>query len=820
MAYNKNNIYISEELYADPRTRIIYSLRTKKEIKLSIRKFAILEIFTENPNMYLDTEQVHKHLSAKVATVDSNKEISETALKRQMMRIRDDLKGISDDPDVGSLFSESDKKWKYNRPDAVLQMKPKINPEYYFFSEKRYLDSDLPRLIGQYDAARTELENIIINRLTVNDETALFLTGEAGIGKSELAISIGRILAHRYKVARLIYENSLYDTIMELYPEFNSVNEQIAFDKKISALIQAYNGEFVIIDNFYDPSRSFTDMIRDDVFRRLLSSDIKLIFVTRYQDTGMFTSYKVPPLPVSEQIKVMRGDGLRECTDTQLIHLCSLVDGNTLLCDLIGKMMRNPYNPSSYEDIERLLTTNTLSESSLNVFSEKDREYYESTIYQHLKKLCREVAVTEREKPILYAASLLPLDGMDKKAFAGFCGCSENDLAALHNKGLIKINDSGDVLLHKLYSLYYRDPSCSSDICRSDIRPFLQSLCDRFNYGDLSDHRLNSSISSVLKNAYTYETYDPYKAYLGIFYACYLGLFGKYKEAYQVEHECVGFSEEMDPRYRAILYKDMAISAGRLDKSDEAVDYLEQAVVILEKQGDRAALLQAMNSLAYAYGKAGNYKKQRSKAEEALALCSDDSLLRNRVRIINDLADSEYHLAMYEDAKEHIEEAIRLYQSLDNSQDIWVIQAKRLYANILNATGHRDEAFATVENVLTFAKQALDEDHLELLRLYSCLGDFSDEEKAKKYYAEVIERCMKNMIALERLEICREGSRQFLIYISENGTKFKHEVPYNMADDAPADDDSEYVRVIEYSMEEYLSDHANVEPEGDTEQTE
>ena len=809
MAYKKDNLIITEELYVDPDTRYIYNAATGRvsDDALGIRQYVILRFLVHHPNMYMSRKQIHEELALEVRSVDRENEISPEALKQQINRMKRTLRSISEDPGISSLVTESDDRWMYHQPQAVLEMMPKLNPDYYFSTEKRYLDSDLPRLIGQYDASRTELENTVINRFTMNGETILFLTGEAGIGKSELAITIGRKLAQSYKVARIIYEGSLYDTVMELYPDLNGSSEQTSFEKKISALVQAYDGQFLIIDNFYDPARSFSDMRKDTVFRRLLGSNINLIFVTRYQDTGMFTSYDVPPLPAEEQIRVMRGDGLEEYTDEELAHLCELVGGNTLLCDLVGKMLRNPYNPRSYDEIEKLLSTSTLSDSSLNVFSEKDREYAESPIYQHLKKLCGDIALSENEKYILNAASLLPLDGMDSGAFAQFCGCTVNDLTALHSKGLIKINDAGDVYLHKLYSLYYRDPSCSSDITRTDIRPFLQALCERYNTGVLSDHRLNSSICSVLSSAYEIETYLPYRGFLGIFYACYLGLFGKYREAYETERECLAFCDEMDPVYRAILYKDIAISAGRLDRPDEAVDYLEQAVAILEKQGDRVTLLQAMNSLAFAYGKAGDYEKQRAKAMEALALCDDESLMRNRSRIINDLADSEYHLALYDEAKEHIEEAMRLYGSIGNAQDIWVIQAKRLYANILNAMGHRDKAFITVKRILPFAEQVLDRDHLEILRLYSCLGDFSEEDESKGYYAEVIERAMRNMIALERLEMIREGGRQFIVYISENNTKFKYEVPYNMVDSAPSDDGSGYARVIEYSMEEYRRDH-------------
>ena len=795
MADKMNNLIISDELYLDPDTRVLYNSRTGKNKKLGQPMFTVVELLFRHPNMVLSPDQFDDVLGDIT---------DDRALKQQINRFKKILVSVSDSEEVKKLISSSAGNWIYHQPKDVLELKPQLNPDYYFSTEKRYLESNLPRLIGQYQASRTELENTVINYFIRNGESILFLTGEAGVGKSELAITVGRRLAQSRKVARIIYENSLYDTIMELYPELNGSNEQTSFEKKISALIQAYDGEFLIVDNFYDTARTFTEMWKDTVFRRLLSSNINLIFVTRYQNTGMFTSVDVPPLPAEEQIHVMRGDGLRQYSDDELLHLCDLVGGNTLLCDLIGKLLRNPYNPRSYEDIEKLLSTNTLSSSSLNVFSEKDREYFENPIYQHLKNLCGEIALSYEEKCVLNAASLLPLDGMNLRAFSRFCGCDENTLNVLHSKGLIKINDSGDLVLHKLYALYYRDPSCSADICRSDIRPFIQSLCDRYNDGELSDHRLNTSVCSVLANGYSYESDSSYKAYIGIFYACYLGLFGKYREAYEIEKESIGLSEELDTRYKALLYKDVAISAGRLDRSDEAVSYLEKAVEMIEKQDDRSGLLSAMNSLAYAYGKAGDHEKQRFKALQALELCDSGEYARNRARILNNLADCEYHLALYDDAKTHIEESLGLYDSLENIQEIWIIQANRLYGNILYAMGHKEEAFETVSRDLRFAREVLDKDHLELLRLNSCLGDYSGAEEAKSYYRQVIEQAMdtRNVMALERFEMCRDGKRQFIAYTSENGTQFRYEVPADVIDLPQVKDDETFTRVIEYSMEE------------------
>ena len=88
------------------------------------------------------------------------------------------------------------------------------------------------------------------------------------------------------------------------------------------------------------------------------------------------------------------------------------------------------------------------------------------------------------------------------------------------------------------------------------------------------------------------------------------------------------------------LYKDIAISAGRLDKDEETVSYLEKAVEILKQSDNPVAYLQSVNSLAYAYGKAGNHSKQKEIARDALDSYDYTGHPDNYVRILNNLADS------------------------------------------------------------------------------------------------------------------------------------------------------------------------------------
>ena len=801
MAYKESNLYITEECYFDANTRKLYGPEKPDGERIGKQLAIILEHFLRNPNIYMTVGQFVDVLSVKVPS-RAEKNDEEEAFKKQITRLKSALVSATGTDDVKALITSTEEKWAYHQPKELLSYKPAPIPTHTVSTEKKYLAPDLPRLMSQYEAERTKLENEIINRFVLHQDSVLFITGEAGIGKSELAISVGRKLAKHYHVARLTYDGTLYNTIMELYPEISGVNERTTFDKKISAFVHAYDGQFVIIDNFYDPSKSFREMRSEETFRILLSSNINLILVTRYQDTGEFSSCAVPPLSMKQQISLMRGNGLQQYSDSQLRELCKLVGGNTLLCDLIGKLLRNPYNPKTYEEIKGLLTTNSLSSSSLNVYSEKDRESIEGPVYQHLKNLCGDIMVSEKEKSVLSAASLLPTDGMSIQAFCQFCGIDGNMLASLHSKGLISTNDSQKVLLHALYTLYYRDSSSGSDICKADVTGFIDSLCEYFNSGNLSDHDLNTSICTTLKNVYQSETDINYKAKIGLFLASFLGLSGRYTEAYEIEKECIEKPDLLDQELLGKLYKDIAISAGRFDKDEETVSYLEKAVEILKQSDNPVAYLQSVNSLAYAYGKAGDHEKQKAIAKEALESNDYSDYQDNYVRLLNNLADSEYRLGEYEAAEEHIKEAISIYDNLQGAPIIWTIQAKRLYGNILFCEGKKEEAIQMVKAVLDKANENLEDDHLEIIRLNSCLGDMLDPEPSKVYYAEAVKLAIKNPIAGERLRTALEGGHRYLVFISEGGTMFMIETDDGIDTVSLEDTETCAKRVIVYSLEE------------------
>ena len=809
MAYKKTNLYITEECWLDPNSRRLYGPAKPKGISMGKQRAVILEHMLRNPNMPLSTTQFSEELNDRIGTRTKGSEISENALKKQVDRIKEDLEEVSGSDALSSLFTSADRyeRWTYHQPKEVLELQPLEDYGRFYYSQSRkvYDDCVFPRLICTYEAQRTRSINEVINRFMINQEQVLFITGEAGIGKSELAFSVGRKLAQLgYHVAKMVYEGSLRNAVLELYPDISGVNEQIVFEKKLNTFMNSYDGEFVIVDNFYDPDKSFLEMQSDEVFRKLLSSNIHLIFVTRYQQIGIHSFYEVRSFDEDQQISLMRGGGLEEYRDDQLAVLCRLVGGNTLLCDMIGKLLRNTYAHVTVDDIETILKNNQLSSSAVNVHTEKDRVYREEPIYQQLCGLCGKVAITEAEKPVLNAASFLPLEGMDEKMFSLFCGCDANILTSLHNKGLLKANDSGKVLLHALYTLYYRDPSNGSDICRADVTGFIDTLCEWFNSGDISDHGLNNSICSTLRNAYQAETDTDRKAKIGLFLACYLGLSGRYTEAYEIEKECIGQGELQDQELLGKLYKDIAISAGRLDRDEETVSYLEKAAAILKDTDNSVAYLQAVNSLAYAYGKAGDHQKQKEIAAEAISGNDYTDHPDNYVRILNNLADSEYRLGEYDEAEAHIKEAVTIYGTLEGAPIIWTIQAKRLYGNILFAQGRKEEAVQLIEETLKEAYKSLEDDHLEIIRLNSCLGDMLDPGSSKEYYAEAVKRAVNNPIAGERLRSVTEDGHRYIVFISEGGTLFKMEteddadfVPLKKAEAEPR-------RVIVYSIEDRI----------------
>lgn len=742
----------------DTGSGILSDHMTGKSKKLGRRLARLLTMLLNSPG---------RHLSLTMLAVELD--VDEESVNRYMRRVKNAVEEVTGTEDADFLFRRENNRWSFRIPEEVLKTEPILTAPSHFFLEKKYLPENLPRLMERLER-RVETENMVINHLLMKEESVIFITGEAGIGKSEFVINVGRRLSKAYKVARIVYEDSLYDTIMELYPDIQGGSERSIFEKKLAALMNAYEEGFLIIDGFFDPARTFNEMRQDEVFRRLLGSKIRLIFVTRYQDEGNYSFIRLETLPREGQIRVMRNGGLEKYSDSQLGELCDLCGGNTLLCELVGKLLANPFDPFSIDGIKKLLEESRLSRSKLEVSSEKDRDYSEATAYAHLKSLCEGMTLTYTEKKILKEVSLLPGDGMRVKDFYAFAGIEENALTALSRKGLVKINGDDRIVLHALYALYYRDME-TEDTHGVDISSFLDNIFEHYNSGDISDSRLNGILTSVLHNAWLSEPAGGMKARIGLFYSSFLALSGRYSVAARIEKVSIGYAgEERDILVR--LYKDYGISLGRLEDNSGSVEYLEKAWDMISDCVHDTVWLQTANSLAYAYGKNGDHEKQRELLEDILKADNGHVNIRSRARMENNLADALYRLGDMSEAKEHILRALEIYRSLENAPAIWIIQAERLLALITYGMDEREDAVKMIEDDIDAAKESLASDHLELIRLYGALGDMLEGSEAGDAYAEALRRSENNEMARERLHTFMMDGKQYRCYSSEGGSLF------------------------------------------------
>lgn len=225
--------YIIGDCFLDVENRTLCHAVTGKKKRIGKRLAVILQVFLDNPNSPVSLTAFSEALIRKESVDDLQEVIDEEAFKKQITRLKSALEEVEGSKEVWSLFSGRDGKWIYHQPREVFERKM-IDPSiYYSQGQKKYDDYAFPRLICTYEAPRTGSINEVLDRFLNKGVRLLFLTGEAGIGKSELAFSVGRKLSQLgYHVAKLTYEGSMRDAVLKLYPDIMGSTDQISFEKK------------------------------------------------------------------------------------------------------------------------------------------------------------------------------------------------------------------------------------------------------------------------------------------------------------------------------------------------------------------------------------------------------------------------------------------------------------------------------------------------------------------------------------------------------------------------------------------------------------
>lgn len=283
----------------------------------------------------------------------------------------------------------------------------------------------------------------------LQDHNPVFITGTAGMGKSELVKTYAKKNEKKYtNIIHLFYGGDLKKCVahMEFSDDTADMSEEMLFDKHMRILKKLHSDSLIIIDNFNVLPKE------DAFFKEFIKLNCKILVTSRCN----ISQY--------ETIKISEMDA-----DTELIELfykhCPSAKSSqdvvkeiiqTVGCHTLTVCLSALSLTASGMEPEELLAE--LKTCGLNIASGEDVELYkdddftDGLMIEHLSKLLQLGKLSNQQLDILRNLSLLPVSGVIKNSFKNWMKLDNlTDVNHLIKYGFINEDtDNKKISLHPL----------------------------------------------------------------------------------------------------------------------------------------------------------------------------------------------------------------------------------------------------------------------------------------------------------------------------------------------------------------------------------
>ena len=283
----------------------------------------------------------------------------------------------------------------------------------------------------------------------LQDHNPVFITGTAGMGKSELVKTYAKKNEKKYtNIIHLFYGGDLKKCVahMEFSDDTADMSEEMLFDKHMRILKKLHSDSLIIIDNFNVLPKE------DAFFKEFIKLNCKILVTSRcnisqYEtrkisemdaDTELIELfYKHCPSAKSSQDVVKEIIQTVGChTLTVCLSALSLTASGMEPEELLAELKTCGLNITSGEDVELY----------------KDDDFTDGLMIEHLSKLLQLGKLSNQQLDILRNLSLLPVSGVIKNSFKNWMKLDNlTDVNHLIKYGFINEDtDNKKISLHPL----------------------------------------------------------------------------------------------------------------------------------------------------------------------------------------------------------------------------------------------------------------------------------------------------------------------------------------------------------------------------------
>ncbi len=293
-------------------------------------------------------------------------------------------------------------------------------------------NSRLPSITEEFIGRKNELKEC--GKL-LQERTTLFISGVAGIGKSEFAKYYADKTRKKYtNIIYLYYAGDLKKSIagMEFNDDTSEMTEETLFDRHYKILKKLHHDSLIILDNFNVLPKD------DSFFREFAQNDFQLLITTRCRPT-QYPIMELKDLDADTELPELFYRLCPSATENTLAtkQIIQTVHSHTLTV-VLSALSLSASGMEAEELLYELQTCGLSIASGEAVELYKDGDYTDGLMAEHLKKLLQLGKLSDPCLDVLRNLSLLSASGILKNAFKNWLKLpSLNDVNYLAKYGFI-----------------------------------------------------------------------------------------------------------------------------------------------------------------------------------------------------------------------------------------------------------------------------------------------------------------------------------------------------------------------------------------------
>ena len=308
------------------------------------------------------------------------------------------------------------------------------------------LSNRLPSLNRFFIGRKEELKAV---GRALQEHNLVFITGTAGMGKSELAKTYAKKNEKKYtNIIHIFYDGDLKKSVvhMEFMDDTPDMSEETLFDKHMRTLKKLLSDSLIIIDNFNVLPKE------DAFFKEFIKLNCQILVTSRC-NVSQYETVKVSEMDADTELAELFYKHCPSAKGSENIvrEIIQTVGCHTLtVCLSALSLTASGIEPE--ELLAELKTCGLNIASGEDVELYKDDDFTEGLMIEHLRQLLHLGKLSNQQLDILRNLSLLPVAGVLKNSFKNWMKLDNlTDVNHLIKYGFINEDtDNKKISLHPL----------------------------------------------------------------------------------------------------------------------------------------------------------------------------------------------------------------------------------------------------------------------------------------------------------------------------------------------------------------------------------